>query len=409
MVIGYSDGKRTYMKDITKWIDGILTGRMGLKVDMATLISDAIATAAIVIIGIGINWICQSIFRWASKHNLKLIASKWHPYLAKRKLGNRILMLIPGIVMYILPYIFYENGDNMIRILHRGDIIFILIVFIMIANSLLMAFLDAYSTTEKNRNHPLQGLIQGLQVLLYFVGGIIITAVLIDKSPTVLLTGLGASAAVLMLKFKDSIMGLVAGVQLSVNDMLRPGDWIEMPKYGADGNVVDVTLTTVKVQNWDKTIVTIPPYILVSDSFQNWRGMKESGGRRIKRSIYIDMNSIGICDSQQIRRLEEKRFVVNKEHAPVVNLTLFREWLEEWLSRHPRVNKNMTLMVRQLQPTSQGLPLELYFFFDGTDWIPYEHLQSEIFEYVLAILPEFGLKAFQSPSGCDFWGQGVIG
>lgn len=193
MVIGYSDGKRTYMKDITKWIDGILTGRMGLKVDMATFISDAIATAAIVIIGIGINWICQSIFRWASKHNLKLIASKWHPYLAKRKLGNRILMLIPGIVMYILPYIFYENGDNMIRILHRGDIIFILIVFIMIANSLLMAFLDAYSTTEKNRSHPLQGLIQGLQVLLYFVGGIIITAVLIDKSPTVLLTGLGAS------------------------------------------------------------------------------------------------------------------------------------------------------------------------------------------------------------------------
>ena len=196
-------------------------------------------------------------------------------------------------------------------------------------------------------------------------------------------------------------MGLVAGVQLAANDMLRPGDWIEMPKYGADGFVIDVTLTTVKVQNWDKTITTIPPYALVSDSFQNWRGMFDSGGRRIKRSIYIDMTSIGFCDDKQLKQLVEKGYIKENIKNRSVNLTLFREWLEEWLRNHPQVNKDMIILVRQLQPTSQGLPLELYFFFDGTMWIPYEHLQAEIFEYIYALLPEFGLRTFQSPTGSD--------
>ena len=244
-----------------------------------------------------------------------------------------------------------------------------------------------------------------LKILAICVGAIIIVAILINRDPSMLLTGLGASAAVLMLVFKDSIMGLVAGVQLSANDMLRPGDWIQMPKYGADGDVIDVSLTTVKVQNWDKTITTIPPYALVSESFQNWRGMVESGGRRIKRSIYIDMNSICFCNAQQMKSFEEKGFIKDRKMEQTVNITLFREWLEEWLRNHPRVNRNMTLMVRQLQPTPQGMPLELYFFFNGTAWVPYEKLQSEVFEYILAILPEFGLKAFQSPTGCDFWGQ----
>jgi miniconductance mechanosensitive channel len=238
-----------------------------------------------------------------------------------------------------------------------------------------------------------------------YAPALIIVGIVMDKDPTTLLTGLGASAAILMLVFKDSIMGLVAGVQLSANDMLRPGDWIELPKYGADGNVIEVTLTTVKVQNWDKTITTIPPYVLVSDSFQNWRGMFDSGGRRIKRSIYIDMNSVGFCSAEQIKDYRSKGLVKETESERAVNLTLFREWLEEWLHNHPSVNKDMTIMVRQLQPTPQGLPLELYFFFNGTQWVQYEHFQAEIFEYVLAIMPEFGLKAFQSPSGEDISGM----
>lgn len=403
MVIGYSDGKRTYMKDITKWIDGILTGRMGLKVDMATFISDAIATAAIVIIGIGINWICQSIFRWASKHNLKLIASKWHPYLAKRKLGNRILMLIPGIVMYIMPYIFYENGDNMIRILHRGDIIFILIVFIMIANSLLMAFLDAYSTTEKNRSHPLQGLIQGLQVLLYFVGGIIITAVLIDKSPTVLLTGLGASAAVLMLIFKDSILGFVAGVQLSQNDMLRLGDWIQMPDGSANGTVEEITLNTVKVRNWDNTLSMIPPYTLVTTTFKNWRGMQESGGRRADKCIYVDMNTLETYTSDMTADLRKAVPLMNRatkdisDTEELTNIQLYRLYIETYLRQHTEVNTDLDIIVTQKEATAYGLPIEIYFFLKDKRWANFERKQSDIFDHLMTMAHEFGLRLYQRP------------
>ena len=391
------------MKDITKWIDSTLTGRMGLKIDMATVISDAIATAAIVIIGIGINWICQSIFRWVSKHNLKLISSKWHPYLAKRKLGNRILLLIPGMVMYILPYIFYEKGDNMIRILHRGDIIFILIVFIMIANSLLMAFLDAYSTTEKNRSHPLQGLIQGLQVLLYFVGGIIITAVLIDKSPTVLLTGLGASAAVLMLIFKDSILGFVAGVQLSQNDMLRLGDWIQMPDGSANGTVEEITLNTVKVRNWDNTLSMIPPYTLVTTTFKNWRGMQESGGRRADKCIYIDMNTLETYTSDMTADLRKAVPLMNRatkdisDTEELTNIQLYRLYIETYLRQHTEVNTDLDIIVTQKEATAYGLPIEIYFFLKDKRWANFERKQSDIFDHLMTMAHEFGLRLYQRP------------
>jgi miniconductance mechanosensitive channel len=207
------------------------------------------------------------------------------------------------------------------------------------------------------------------------------------------------------------ILGLVAGVQLTANDMLRPGDWISMPKYGADGDVMEVTLTTVKVQNWDKTITTIPPYALISDSFQNWRGMKESGGRRVKRSVYIDMRSIAFCTEEQMAEFSDRGWLngVEREDKFVVNLHIFRNYLENYLRQHHRVNQQLTIMVRQLQPTAQGLPLELYFFSDGTDWVPYEHLQSEIFEHVFAVLPTFGLRVFQSPMGIDFSGEGFSG
>lgn len=235
------------------------------------------------------------------------------------------------------------------------------------------------------------------------VGVIIIVSTLIDKDPVNILTGLGASAAILMLVFKDTIMGLVAGVQLSANDMLRPGDWITMPKYGADGTVIEVTLTTVKVRNWDNTITTVPPYALVSDSFQNWRGMRESGGRRVKRSINIDMNTVHFCTLEQMKTFEKQAWMSDFEKTgkEEVNLYVFRHYLEYYLRHNPRVNTELILMVRQLQPTPQGLPIELYFFSANKDWIPYERLQAEVFDHLLAVLPEFGLRVFQSPSGLD--------
>ena len=260
---------------------------------------------------------------------------------------------------------------------------------------------------------------------LFFIGAICIIALLLDKKPAHLLAGLGASAAILMLVFKDSIMGLVSGIQLSANDMLLPGDWITMPKYNADGVVTEVTLNTVKVRNFDNTITTIPPYALVSDSFQNWRGMEESGGRRVKRSVNVDMNSVCFCTSEMLDRFRQivllKEYVEKTEEEvrrcnevlgdaamtnPVnglhqTNLGVFRAYLEAYLRNLATVNTGMTCMVRQLQPTEKGVPLEVYFFTRDTRWIFYEKIQADVFDHIFAVIPYFGLRLFQNPSAAD--------
>lgn len=243
-----------------------------------------------------------------------------------------------------------------------------------------------------------------INLVSIFIGIIIIISILIDKNAGSILAGLGASAAILMLIFKDSILGLVAGVQLSANDMLRPGDWITMSKYGADGTVIEVSLTTVKVQNFDKTITTIPPYILVSDSFQNWRGMQESKGRRIKRSINIDLTSIRFYTPDELERIEKAGLLEGIEYdkeKPVVNLYLLRQYILNYLKNHKRIHKTYALLVRQMQPTPEGLPLEIYCFTDTPVWPEYEAIQSEIFDYILAIIPMFGLRVYQRPAGSD--------
>lgn len=234
------------------------------------------------------------------------------------------------------------------------------------------------------------------------VGAVLILSILIGKDATAIFTGLGASAAVLMLIFKDSILGLVAGVQLSANDMLRPGDWISMPKYGADGDVIEVSLTTVKVRNFDKTITTIPPYALVSDSFQNWRGMRETGGRRIKRSVNIDLTTIHFCTENE-KEVFIKKGWLNESDQPlqITNLKVFRDYLMTYLQQHPQTHKELMIMVRQLQPTPEGVPLELYCFTNTTVWADYERIQAEIFEHVIAMTAQFGLRLFQRPSGTD--------
>ena len=360
----------------------------------------------IVIIGITLLFylsalICRNIITPIIRLLTKKTKNRWDDIILNDKSIRNVCNLLPAIALAILMPLIIERGTTLYTIASRLCWVYITALTVRLSCNILSSLYIITSRSERTKNHTLQGVFQMLKIAAICIGAIIIVAILIDKDPSNLLTGLGASAAVLMLVFKDSIMGLVAGVQLSANDMLRPGDWIEMPKYGANGMVVDVTLTTVKVQNWDKTIVTVPPYALVSDSFQNWRGMMDSGGRRIKRSIYIDMNSIRFCDGEMLENFRKKGLINEEDRKEVVNLTLFREWLDKWLGSHPLVNKNMILMVRQLQPTAQGLPLELYFFYNGINWVPYENLQSEVFEYILAKLPEFGLKVFQSPSGND--------
>lgn len=328
--------------------------------------------------------------------------NKWDDILLNNDTLKNLYRLVPGIIAsFVLPFILKENSSVLIFCLKLCKA-YVAIIGVGLLCTIFTSLYQLSHESEKTKDHTLQGVFQMLKIIVISIGAIVVVSIFFDKDPSNLLAGLGASAAILMLVFKDSILGLVAGIQLSANDMLRPGDWITMPKYDADGFVIDVTLTTVKVQNWDKTITTIPPYALVSDSFQNWRGMFNSGGRRVKRSIYIDSNSIRFCDGELKENLIKKGLIKADDDRRQVNLTLFREWLEEWLRNHPAINQEMILLVRQLQPTAHGVPLELYFFSSDTAWISYEHLQAEIFEYLFAVLHEYGLKAFQSPAGTDF-------
>lgn len=395
------------MTKIVQWLDAILTDKLHIHPEIAGIVNTVLLVAAMILIAIGLNMLIQSLFRWISTHSRRIIRSRWHPFLVKRKLGHHILLLIPGAVLYVLPYIAFGRGADLIRLLHRMDIIYILIVMMMIGNSALLTFLDFYATTDKNKSHPLQGLIQGLQVVLFFVGGIVIMAVLIDKSPTVLLTGLGASAAVLMLIFKDSILGFVAGVQLSQNNMIRLGDWIQMPDGSANGTVEEITLNTVKVRNWDNTITMIPPYTLVSSPFKNWRGMQESGGRRADKCIFVDLNTMETCSEEMVadicrevplidgyfRSLPDRKL----ENGMPTNVQLYRLYIELYLRSNPNVNTALDIIVTQKEVTPFGLPIEVYFFTKDKAWAVYERKQSDIFDHLMTMAQKFALRLYQRP------------
>ena len=390
------------MLEIAKRFNELIIDKMHLSEGFGGFVYGVIVIAVMIVAAVGLNWAVQGLFRWLSGKSLRLKRSRWHGYLVKRRLGHHVLLLLPGAVLYMLPYLFYEKGDDMIRYLHRADIIYMLIVAIRILNAVLFCFLDFYSTTDSNRRHPLKGLVQALQVILYFVGGIIIVAVLIDKSPTVLLTGLGASAAVLMLIFKDSILGFVAGVQLSQNNMVRIGDWIQMTDGSANGNVEEITLNTVKVRNWDNTITMIPPYTLVSVPFKNWRGMQESGGRRADKCIYIDINSLMVCTEEMIGKIRADLPLMaeSKEDNAVeilTNIQLYRLYIERYLKHNPDVNQSLDIIVTQKEATPYGLPIQVYFFTRDKAWAVYEKKQSDIFDHLMTIAPDFGLRIYQRP------------
>ena len=379
-----------------------LLSRLGIETDKINALHWVGIILCIVLLFYISGLICSKIIIPITNRLTKKTRFKWDDMVFNSDNLKHATNLLAGIILISsLPLLMPENS-TLFSVSSKICIIYITIIFVRLCCGILTSLYLLTNYAKKTKNHTLQGVFQMLKILIICIGIIIVTSIVIDKDPTKLLAGLGASAAVLMLVFKDSIMGLVAGVQLTANDMLRPGDWIIVDKYGADGEVMEVTLTTVKVRNWDKTIVTLPPYALVSESFQNWRGMFDSGGRRIKRSIFIDMNTIALCSKEDVERLADKGLLtLDRSTTGIVNLTAFREWLENWLKNSEKVNHGMMTMVRHLQPTANGLPLELYFFFNGTAWVDYEHVQAEIFEYVLAILPEFGLKVFQSPTGKD--------
>lgn len=355
-----------------------------------------------------ISYIITKLFRHLVIPAVHKITSRtkatWDDYLFNERMMTSFCRMIPPIMFYLLLPFVFNNVPQVLDILLKGCLIYLVITTLMLVNSFLNSLYEISNEHETLRNRPLKGIYQMINLVAIGIGIILIISILIDQNAATILAGLGASAAVLMLIFKDSILGLVAGVQLSANDMLRPGDWITMPKYGADGDVLEVSLTTVKVRNFDKTITTIPPYVLVSDSFQNWRGMRETGGRRIKRSIFIDMTTVHFCSEREKEMFASRGWIDEAQAKPetqVVNLYVFRNYLQNYLKEHPRTHKELMIMVRQMQPTSEGLPLEIYCFSNTTVWLEYEQIQGEIFDHILAVIPEFGLRIFQRPSGND--------
>ena len=395
-----------------------------------------------------ISWLALVVVRFIIlRIVLKLArrtATEWDDIMVRKKVFHSLAHLIPALILYysvgfagpgipnaatdISPEAFerlmadYYPGLG--GFLMKFVKFYFIFAIIYILNSALNAANDIYQTTSYSQHRSIRGYIQLIKILIYFVSAILIISIILERDPTVLIAGLGAMAAVLLLVFKDTILGFVASIQLSANDMLKIGDWIEMPSHRADGTVIDITLNTVKVQNWDRTITTIPTYALVSESFNNWKGMQESGGRRIKRAVYIDVTSIKFCDEEMLRKFSRyaliRDYVVEKEEEirkhnsermiseedlisgrRQTNVGIFRKYLESYLRNSSRIRQDMTFLVRQLQPTDKGLPIEIYVFSSETAWALYENLQSDIFDHIFAVIPEFGLRVFQAPSGND--------
>ncbi|WP_462280464.1 mechanosensitive ion channel family protein [Salinivirga cyanobacteriivorans] len=396
----------------------------GINSNLADIFYVGANILAIIAISIIADWVAKRIILQTIKQIVRKSKVTWDDVIFERKVFNRLSHLAPAIVIYYLIEVAFPEASGWVNFVQKLTYMYMVFIGILVLDSFVTALHEIYKRNPISKDRPIKGYVQVVQIVIYFFGVITILAVLLGKSPGALLAGLGALAAVLMLVFRDSILGLVAGIQLSLNKMVKIGDWITMPSHNADGNVTEITLNTVKVQNFDKTITTIPTYALVSESFSNWRGMLESGGRRIKRSLYIDIRSIKFCSKelldnlQRVHRLtdyiEKRRKEVeeyNKSQGVdqsimangrrMTNIGVFRKYIEEYLKHHPMINKDMTFLIRQLQTTEKGVPIEIYVFSKEKEWVKFESIQADIFDHLLAAINEFELSLYQNPSGND--------
>ena len=388
----------TINNELMMWLQ-----QLGVAEGSLLVVQRIVVIIGILLIAYLLDMICRKVVMPGVRKVTAKTQSTWDDYLLSDEVMTNVCHLIPPIVVYVLIPFAFPYEPNFLSLVLKICTIYITVVVMKLICAFLTSLYTISSEHEKLKNHSMKGFYQMLKLIVVCIGVIIIISELISKDPIAILTGLGAGTAILMLVFQDTIKGLVAGIQLTANDMVRPGDWISMPKYGADGDVMEVSLTTVKVRNWDKTITTVPPYALVNDSFQNWRGMFDIGGRRVKRSIHIDMNTVRFCTEEELAHFKQQPWMEGFEETgkEEVNLYLFRHYLDYYLRHHPKVNQDMIMLVRQLQPTEHGMPIELYFFSANTAWVKYEALQAEVFDHVLAVVHRFGLKVFQSPTGLD--------
>lgn len=393
---------------------------MDLNPVLVEYLAATIKVLVIALICVIANFISKKIVIRIITRIVKKSGYTWGEIILEKQIFRKLSHVVPAIIIYSFASTFPTYQPT----IEKLAVSYIIIVGVVFLQSLLNALNDIYETFEISKVRPIKGYVQVVNIIFIILGVILVISNLIGESPLILLSGIGALSAVLMLVFRDSLLGLVAGIQLTTNDMVRVGDWIEMPKYGANGDVIDISLNTVKVQNFDKTITMIPSYSLISDSFINWRGMQSSGGRRIKRSLFIDASSIAFCTDEMIDKFlsvdylsdyiiqrEKEISEYNAKHEidrnnPVngralTNIGVFRAYISNYLKNHNGINLDMTMMVRQLEQTEHGVPLEIYAFTNSVEWPVYESVQADIFDHLFSVAPEFGLRVFQNPSGAD--------
>jgi len=382
---------------------------------------------AILVFNIGfiaviVNWVTKKIVLRILAIFVKKSRTKWDDVLLEKRFFHRLSHIIPAMVIYAFAGVFGETYKIFVQRM-------VMAYYAVLGYLIISAFLDSvdaiYRSYKVSKEKPIKSYLQVVKIFVGIMALIIAIATVLNQSPWGLLSGIGAMTAILLLIFKDSILGLVAGVQLSANNMVHIGDWIEVPQFNADGDVIEITLNTVKVKNWDRTITTIPTYELVAGSFKNWKGMEESRGRRIKRSVFIDMNTVKFCTGEMLEKFKKVQYIsdyieekqkeleeynssikadlsvmVNGRH--LTNLGTFRAYITSYIRNHPMIKQDDIILIRQLQPCENGLPIEIYAFSSDYSWVGYEGIQSDIFDHILAIVPEFELRVFQNPSGRDF-------
>ncbi len=395
---------------------------VGITGQFSHLISITIITTSLITLSIIADFIARKIILVIIERIIRKTKNTWDDVLLEKRVFKHVAHILPAVLIGVLAPIFYKGHPGWIMAAEKASDIYLTFAFMLTIVAFFRAFQFYLESRPFLKDKPLESYMQLIRLIVYILGSIYIISILVEKSPMGIFSALGAMSVILMLVFKDTILGFVGSIQIAANNMLKIGDWVEFPKYGADGNVIEIKLQTVKIQNWDKTITTIPTYSFVSEAFKNWRGMEESGGRRIKRAIKIDMNSVKFCDEALLAKLEEidllKDYFTekkadlekfnsgkNQKHLAnirkLTNLGSFRAYLEKYLQNHPLITKNMTFLVRQLEPNETGIPIEIYVFSSEQRWSYYEAIQSDIFDHVIAILPEFELKVFQIPSGGD--------
>lgn len=395
---------------LREWFFSLITD-MGFSAKTAEILDGWLVILSIVLLILAINFAMRlgviRFIHWFVSHT----KVTWDNVIFDAKVMRRLCNIIMPVVFKLsLPTVIVAmdlKDTGLESALYTIVDLWVVYTGLLFVHSVLKAVYEIFERRPGLHGKPIKGLLQTCQVILIIVGLILTISIILDESPTLLLTGLGASAAVISFIFKDSLMGLIAGVQLATNNMLKVGDWIEVPSRGIDGVVVEVTLTTVKVRAWNNTLQTIPPYVLVSEPFDNWQAMRDSGGRRIKRSINIDITSLAFADDVLIESLRTNDITrglmaniatQSLEGNGLTNVDLYIRCVNRYIDEHPRVNHTMLAMVRQLQPTQWGLPVELYFFTADVNWVPHEHLQTEIISHVIALAPLFGLRIYQAPT-----------